>query len=92
MASELKPCPFCGSKQLTVFDDGDNDPTAFILCGECDSTGPVKLWNRRVPLSPERRREVAERIDRAITRWKRDPDSTRLTVIYDALTDAMRGE
>lgn len=51
---ELKPCPFCGSKELLA---GFHSP--FIECGNCHAFGPgnadlthdeaVELWNTRTP-------------------------------------------
>jgi Zn finger protein HypA/HybF involved in hydrogenase expression len=54
MEYSLKPCPFCGSSDLAVFDNA-------IICKQCDASGPdighctgpkcraetTKLWNAR---------------------------------------------
>lgn len=62
--TELRPCPFCGSKQLDVFDKdkrdsyGDYLETVYqVECWNCDTAGPegpseeeaTDLWNKRNP-------------------------------------------
>lgn len=52
--TELKPCPFCGSKKVRVV---TSITAGYVLCDECDAEGPlarlatgespVDLWNRR---------------------------------------------
>lgn len=47
---DLKPCPFCGSREITV-----HAQNHFHACSECSATGPVRTrvltaqaaWNRR---------------------------------------------
>ena len=54
MSEELKPCPFCGSQPVYVFEHAD-----FIECPKCLATGPnaslvggenrvIEAWNTRV--------------------------------------------
>ena len=51
---ELKPCPFCGSKRIIIYDRGNNKGK-FAICTECKvSTNvadreedAVYLWNKR---------------------------------------------
>jgi hypothetical protein len=54
--SELKPCPFCGSKEVMFW-----SPTLRYRCEQCDAFGPssnphdpIGVWNRRTP-APEQR-------------------------------------
>lgn len=54
--TDLKPCPFCGSKILSCFNDGYLTQIFCNACGartglhqhdpECDKS--VEAWNRRV--------------------------------------------
>jgi len=60
MPNELKPCPFCGSKNVTYIpiedQNFDDHLEGFIMCSGCDFTSDVyldpeiaaKKWNRRV--------------------------------------------
>ena len=57
--SELKPCPFCGSRNHLLFNNGF---MAFVVCNNCGSSSRISLrennpiykesvieaWNRRV--------------------------------------------
>lgn len=51
MTSELKPCPFCGSKAI----EGPKYPQ--VWCSDCKADGPIAPtreqtyahWNRRAP-------------------------------------------
>lgn len=58
MSEELKPCPFCGSKEVYrgTFALGPNMPWNFnIKCMDCFAEGPIcdteqeaiSAWNRR---------------------------------------------
>ena len=43
MAPEVKPCPFCGSNEVTLWINGD-----FVKCIECGAYAPaLAAWNRR---------------------------------------------
>ena len=54
MSEELKPCPFCGSDDLS---EGPHSP--YIICNGCGAFGPgnsdvtheeaIKAWNTRTP-------------------------------------------
>lgn len=54
----LKPCPFCGSKDLGVYDvwSENCNPFRYILCRTCGAKSmafrtaaqAVRAWNRRV--------------------------------------------
>ena len=65
---ELLPCPFCGSKEVSVANEEphDNSGGYFIFCGECGAStnlrfahgdDPVPLlreqWNRRAALASQ---------------------------------------
>ena len=58
--SDLKPCPFCGSRQ-----DLENY-TGFVKCGKCGAEGPVgkSNWNDRAGDS-EALAAIGEALDRA---------------------------
>lgn len=51
MDEELKPCPFCGSKEVNLMDDG----VFYVSCFNCSTDGPmsdtdrgaIKAWNTR---------------------------------------------
>ena len=51
---ELKPCPFCGSYDISLDCNSDNDPfTWCVNCGartvECmTETEAIEAWNKRV--------------------------------------------
>ena len=46
---ELKPCPFCGSKDVGQCIEGEpGHECEWIQCSECNSTAEnVDIWNRR---------------------------------------------
>lgn len=58
--SELKPCPFCGSKRVNVAEIAGN---FFAVCGNCGAegkqmatiSGAVGMWNNRAGDVPERK-------------------------------------
>jgi RNA polymerase subunit RPABC4/transcription elongation factor Spt4 len=40
---KLKPCPFCGSKEIDIVDhDGQ-----ICVCDKCGSGADFKTWNKR---------------------------------------------
>ena len=79
--TELKPCPFCGSTDLShEVDDG----LAWKKCDKCGATGPAVSkydedgdpdWNTRTP--PPVDSELVERVSDEIARL----DSERIRVI-----------
>lgn len=56
---DLKPCPFCGSTNLTDLTAGRLTPNAFITCSDCRAEGPPlreykgaeTAWNRRAAIA-----------------------------------------
>jgi Lar family restriction alleviation protein len=54
--NKLKPCPFCGGTEMTVFFGVFDNPT-YVLCKKCQAQGPAKepeseqsaisAWNKR---------------------------------------------
>lgn len=61
MSDDLKPCPFCGGKDLM------RSEVAAILCFRCGARGPVESppgmligWNTRVSESPVKPDSVAD--------------------------------
>lgn len=62
MKTQLKPCPFCGSKaKYKYIIDGDNEGAEYVECTNCGAstnlTFPIKddvkeivieKWNRRI--------------------------------------------
>ena len=61
--SELKHCPFCGSRPI---DFNDNGRHGQIVCSNCDASTPVcvnvyqaiEIWQRRAILHPSTMREM----------------------------------
>jgi len=57
LEDKLKPCPFCGSKNLRVFEPGPGEPLFWVSCNvvDCFTIGPysktydeaIGKWNRR---------------------------------------------
>ena len=57
MSDKLKPCPFCGSEDITIGYclRGDKTREAYIECIECGASGypytkekkAIDAWNRR---------------------------------------------
>jgi len=56
MKYDLLPCPFCGSRDITVIDAA---PSSYAVCDRCGTFGPipcdtgdareaVALWNQRL--------------------------------------------
>jgi transcription initiation factor TFIIIB Brf1 subunit/transcription initiation factor TFIIB len=39
---ELKPCPFCGSKDVE-----QDYPSTFVVCNGCKAAAKADLWNTR---------------------------------------------
>ena len=64
MWNELKPCPFCGSNNIVIYDKSFNSgPYYDIFCRDCQASvrfadeseteeGAVNMWNTRI--APER--------------------------------------
>ena len=47
-AAELKPCPFCGSKNLNVFGRWkDGGETERVQCMDCSAENELMLWQQR---------------------------------------------
>ena len=52
----LKPCPFCGSKNIWVNEAGKDTDMWFVQCDDCYATFPhfdskeeaVTAWNKRI--------------------------------------------
>jgi len=63
---ELKPCPFCGSKDIQIHDWASAQILPFVACDECGAAGPSdrdaleaqELWNLRAELEMVRYRRV----------------------------------
>jgi len=51
MVSEekLRPCPFCGSKNISksMGENGDGTPWPYIECDDCGASTEPDVWNRR---------------------------------------------
>jgi len=45
---ELKPCPFCGSDDLTHRPDNEiHYDVGYVKCNDCLSSASMKAWNTR---------------------------------------------
>ena len=59
---ELKPCPFCGSKDVEYDNDTGHDDNSFrswISCDECGAkANDEEAWNRRTPSGGEALSEI----------------------------------
>lgn len=65
MYNELKPCPFCGSNNIVIYDKSFNSRLYYdIFCRDCEASvhfadgneteeGAVNMWNTRI--APERK-------------------------------------
>lgn len=65
MWNELKPCPFCGSNNIVIYDKSFNSRLYYdIFCRDCEASvhfadeneteeGAVNMWNTRI--APERK-------------------------------------
>lgn len=78
---ELKPCPFCGSSNLSVVIDYKNDEN-YVTCKDCEASGPhypgwdvgAEMWSKcphRVPTLEKIKRVISER---ATQLWNKRPD------------------
>ena len=53
--TELKPCPFCGGKNIDLSEAGLKTDVWFVQCWDCYATFPhfdseteaIEAWNRR---------------------------------------------
>ena len=58
---KLKPCPFCGCEEISMFEHRDYDGAFFVMCDSCGATlgtaldnmalteeEIAELWNTRV--------------------------------------------
>ena len=67
--SELKPCPFCSSKNIVINDY--HSMTVFIQCNDCGVTFPhfeseqeaIEAWNRRVDKDVLLNQGIVRRVD-----------------------------
>ena len=54
--NELKPCPFCGSEKINIWNCNDKSDSAWCQCESCLASTSVEeteeeaieAWNRRV--------------------------------------------
>lgn len=90
---ELKPCPFCGSKEVEMFTTGQGDEPIYprILCSGCDtmfkimgnhfSEYLVQHWNTR-KAEIEKADSVQEKIVKAVLASVKNnlPPDTKITV------------
>ncbi|MGF6633543.1 Lar family restriction alleviation protein [Paraburkholderia sp. MM6662-R1] len=63
VSDELKPCPFCGSDEVTIGSFGSSyvDPQHYVQCEECDGAtmrhasdaAAIAAWNRRAAASAQ---------------------------------------
>ena len=51
MSKQLKPCPFCKSKTLSIEELssawGTGDSEEHVICDNCASCAPLDIWNDR---------------------------------------------
>ena len=66
MADDLKPCPFCGSKNIEIIKDDDEIPR-WSQCLDCVAEGPPIDY--RFDGTPEEARKIA------IDNWNRRAES-----------------
>lgn len=47
--TELKPCPFCGSDNISdsIGQTGDGKPWPYVECENCGASAEPDIWNRR---------------------------------------------
>ena len=69
----LKPCPFCGSKDIKLF--GNNRDSFWFRCIKCASIDSydterkaVRAWNKRVSIPSEEQKKCKD------CKWWRDSD------------------
>ena len=62
--SDLKPCPFCGSENVShsVGRTGDDKPWPYVECENCGASTEPDVWNKRQDATIERLRVL-------LTRW-----------------------
>lgn len=85
MASELKPCPFCGSADDVQLSRHSHEGAAWMTCVECDTDGPIAktvaaaiaAWNTRTPSRAAIRAEVLREL---ADEWEREFGTTALVV------------
>lgn len=46
MENELKPCPFCGNKEVRLVDNISELGYAWVSCPKCYTEGPTKDANK----------------------------------------------
>ena len=54
---ELKPCPFCGGKDLSIYIKGMGDKKYAVCCNTCDARGGRKQDKKKSVLEWTRRCE-----------------------------------
>lgn len=67
--AELKPCPFCGGKNIVFFNNGDN---AYCYCEDCGTEGPWFWANNKNPWNEDPTETLEEF---AIKAWNRRVDN-----------------
>ena len=59
---QLRPCPFCGSGKVHMKEmDASIQHQMYAICGNCESTGPVRVIARAAAKAWNRRAEPANR-------------------------------
>lgn len=91
MSEELKPCPFCGSRQVQVCTDWNNPSKAFARCRRCRAQAPLSVWNA-APTPPEPSAEAVEAVSKAICGdgwWVYAQGKARAALAADPLRKAL---
>ena len=68
MSEEIKPCPFCGSNDLSVISYGNiNSGCFYVICKKCNTEGP------KVTIEKNELEHILNIHDLAIQKWNQRP-------------------
>ena len=67
-AHKLKPCPFCGGRDLRL---SEEEGPAYVICDSCETEGPVcPFWQQAANKWNDRNKDVSH----LVTLSEKDPE------------------
>lgn len=93
MIVKLKPCPFCGSEDISVIDwsTDDENPSYCGWCSLCNTEGPINESKDEAAEAWNKRKIPNVQYAEVLVEWMKDPEFkeeyTALQTIFERLVD-----